>query len=48
MEKFVERQNIEHYVKQLKTETDPIRITMLQRLLVEEEAKQASHLKVEK
>ena len=45
MEKFVERENIAHYVDQLKTENDPIRRTMLQRLLAEEKAKQASHLK---
>ena len=43
MEKFVERENITHYVDQLKTETDPIRRTTLQRLLAEEKAKQASH-----
>ncbi len=48
MEDFVERLNIDHYVQQLKTETDPIKRTMLSRLLVEEEAKQASHLKAEK
>ena len=45
MEKFVERENIAHYVDQLKTEIDPIRRTMLQRLLAEEKAKQASHVK---
>jgi hypothetical protein len=45
MEKFIERQNIEHYVAQLKTETDPVKRTMLQRLLAEEKAKTASHSK---
>ncbi len=48
MEKFVERRNIAHYVDQLSTETDPIKRTMLQRLLAEEKARQASHVKVEK
>jgi hypothetical protein len=43
MDQFVERQNIAHYVEQLQTETDPIRRAMLQRLLAEEKAKQASH-----
>lgn len=35
MDKFVERQNIAHYVELLKTETDPIKCTMLQKLLAE-------------
>lgn len=43
MEKFIERQNIAQYVDQHKTEVDPIRRAMLQRLLAEERAKQASH-----
>ena len=46
MEKLIERQNIAHYVDQLITETDPVRRTMLQRLLAEEKAKQASHVTV--
>jgi hypothetical protein len=48
MDGFVERQNIAHYIKQLKTETDPIRRVMLEQLLAEEKVKQASHVKVEK
>ncbi len=43
MEKFIERQNIAHYIDQLKTETDPIKRKILQNLLAEETAKQASH-----
>jgi predicted phosphatase len=35
MDKFVERQNIAHYLELLKTETDPIKCTMLQKLLAE-------------
>jgi hypothetical protein len=35
MDKFVERQNAAHYVELLKTETDPIKCTMLQKLLAE-------------
>jgi len=42
MEDFVERQNIAHYVEQLKTEIDPIKRAMLQTLLAEEKAKLAS------
>ncbi len=48
MEKFIERQNITHYEDQLKTETDLIKQTMLERLLAEEKVKQASHAQVEK
>lgn len=48
MDQFVERQNIAHYVEQLKTENEPIKREMLQRLLVEEKAKQASHPNVGK
>ncbi len=33
MEKFIERQNIAHYIDQLKAETDPIKRAMLQKLL---------------
>jgi hypothetical protein len=48
MDKFIERQNIAHYIDHLKTETDPIKRATLQRLLAEEKAKQASHGNVEK
>lgn len=37
---FIERQNIAHYVDQLKIETDPVRRDTLLKLLAEEEAKQ--------
>ena len=43
MDRFIERQNIAHYVDQLKTQTDPIKRAMLQKLLAEEKIKQASH-----
>lgn len=43
MDKFVERQNIAHYVELLKAEADPIKREMLERLLAEEEAKAARH-----
>ena len=36
---FIERQNIAHYIDQLKTEADPVRRDMLRKLLAEEEAK---------
>lgn len=36
MDEFVERQNITHYVDQLKTEKDPSKRAMLERLLAEE------------
>ena len=36
MDKFIERQNIAHYIDHLKTETDPIKRATLQRLLAEE------------
>ena len=48
MDNFIERLNIAHYLEQLKTVTDPIKREMLQQLLAEEKAKQASHVKVEK
>jgi hypothetical protein len=48
MERFIERQNIAHYEDQLKTETDPIKRAMLQRLTTEEKAKQTSHVKLKK
>jgi hypothetical protein len=37
---FIERQNIAHYIDQLKTETDPFQRDTLLKLLAEEEAKQ--------
>jgi hypothetical protein len=43
MDQFVERQNIAHFVEQLKTEADPIKREMLERLLAEEKARGASH-----
>jgi hypothetical protein len=43
---FVERHNIAHYRDRLKTETDPFRRVILQDLLAEEEAKQASHVNI--
>jgi hypothetical protein len=48
MDNFIERQNIAHYLEQLKIVTDPIKREMLQQLLVEETAKQGSHANVEK
>ncbi len=39
MDKFIERQNIAHYEDQLKTETEPIKRTMLQKLLPEAKVK---------
>jgi|HubBroStandDraft_3_1064219.scaffolds.fasta_scaffold1264694_1 hypothetical protein len=47
IDQFVERQNIAHYAEQLKTEPDMNKRKMLEQLLVEEKAKQASHAKVE-
>ena len=41
MKKFIERQNIAHYLDQLKTEIDPIKRRMLEKLLIEELAKDA-------
>jgi hypothetical protein len=43
MERFIERQNVEHYKDLLKSEKDPVKRAVLQKLLAEEEAKQASH-----
>jgi hypothetical protein len=40
MKAFVERQNVEHYVDQLKTETDPVKRNVVLKLLAEEEVKQ--------
>jgi hypothetical protein len=38
MERFVHRQNIEHYREMLKTITDPIQRETIKKLLAEEEA----------
>ena len=43
MGEFVQRHNIAHYVELLKTETDPAKREILQRLLAEERRKQFSH-----
>jgi hypothetical protein len=43
MDKFIERQNIAHYIDQLNSETDPVKRATLKRLLAEEKAKQTSH-----
>jgi len=45
MENFVERHNVEHFRKLLIVETDPTKRILLLRLLADEEAKQASHIK---
>jgi hypothetical protein len=39
VERFVIRQNIEHYRAMLKQTTDPVRRRTIQKLLLEEEAK---------
>ena len=36
MKAFVERQNVVHYVEQLKTETDPVKRNVVLTLLAEE------------
>jgi hypothetical protein len=36
MKPFVERQNVVHYVEQLKTETDPVKRNVVLKLLAEE------------
>jgi len=41
MEAFVERKNVERYIDQLKTETDPVKRNVVLKLLAEEEVKQA-------
>ena len=43
IDQFVERQNIAHYTQRLMMEIDPIKRKLLQKLLVEEMVKQASH-----
>jgi len=40
VKKFIESQNIAHYIDELKIETDPFRHDTLLRLLADEEAKQ--------
>jgi hypothetical protein len=47
MEKFIERQNITKYSDHLKTEIDPAKRIILQKLLAEETTKQASQAKHE-
>ena len=39
MEAFVERKNVERYIDQLKTETDPVKRNVVLKLLAEEEVK---------
>ena len=39
MERFVIRQNIEHYREMLKIVTDPVQRRLIEKLLLEEEAK---------
>ena len=36
MKPFVERENVVHYVEQLKTETDPVKRNVVLKLLAEE------------
>jgi predicted phosphatase len=48
MERFIERHNIERYKHLLTLETDPAKRPMLLKLLAEEEAKQATHVKPQK
>ena len=40
MKAFVERQNVVHYIDQLKTEIDPVKRNVVLKLLAEEEVKQ--------
>lgn len=39
MERFIRRQNIEHYREMLKIVTDPVKRRMIEKLVLEEEAK---------
>ena len=39
MERFVRRQNVEHYREMLKIITDPVQRRVIEKLLLEEEAK---------
>lgn len=43
IEKFVEGQNVAHYLERLRTENDPTKREILQKLLAEEMIKQKSH-----
>jgi hypothetical protein len=45
VERFIERQNIARFTDQLRTETDLTKRKMLQTLLAEENAKEASHVR---
>ena len=40
MKAFAERQNVVHYIDQLKTETDPVNRNAVLKLLAEEKVKQ--------
>jgi hypothetical protein len=40
VKRFVERQNVIHYVEQLKIEPDPVKRSIVLKLLAEEETKQ--------
>jgi hypothetical protein len=40
MNAFVERQNVVHYIDQLKTETDPVKRNAVLKLLAEEDVKE--------
>jgi hypothetical protein len=42
LKSFVERANIGRYIEQMKSETDPVKRTLLATLLDEEKAKQVS------
>ncbi len=42
MERFIRRQNLEHYRELLKTATDPAQRNMIEKLIAEEEEKQKS------
>jgi hypothetical protein len=39
MKTFVERQNVVHYIDQLKAETDPVKRNVVLKLLADEEVK---------
>ena len=45
MERFIEQQNIARFTDQLKTEIDPTKRAMLQKLLAEENVKEGNHIK---
>jgi hypothetical protein len=42
MENFIARQNVAHYLDQLRIETDPIKRAMLEKLLAEEKDRLAT------